>query len=80
MVCAMQVKKKEKCLQICIPRAKIVQMVWPLSEAKETTIVVIPCKKKIMVNDRTSKSIISMRTRSQQFLTSLTCGFRLLKV
>ena len=44
MVCAMQVKKEG--LQICIPRAKIVQMVWPLSKAKKTTKVVISYKKK----------------------------------
>lgn len=40
----MQVKKEG--LQICIPRAKIVQMVWPLSKAKKTTKVVISYKKK----------------------------------
>lgn len=58
----MQVKKEG--LQICIPRAKIVQMVWPLSKAKKTTKVVISYKKKKLVNDRKSKSQISMRTMS----------------
>ena len=56
----MQVKKEG--LQICIPRAKIVQMVWPLSKAKLTTIVVISYKEK-KTGER-PKEQISMKTMS----------------
>ena len=51
----MQVKKEG--LQICIPRAKIVQMVWPLSKAKQNYNNSNFLQEKKLVNDRKSKSL-----------------------